>query len=488
MNIKQFLAHYNITENPFSDEDATTDPVFKSFGIDHAYHPAWDKIYGNPSEPATSVVFGEKGSGKTALRLQMTRRLSEYNAQNPSEQTYVVVYDDFNPFLDRFREKMPFWAKKTDKVLRHWKIWDHLDAILALAVTQLLDRILKVESVRHPAVPPSESLPLDKLSHPQIRDLLLLAAYYDCGVGENRLDRWEKIRRLFKYQNWKTWNYTALGAFLSLTGGIISLISGHTEWMLSKWFYLFLGCAWTPVILRFLWAFFLTRKILAGLRILEHEPSQLRKMILRFPGKDLANQPVPFRDKSDDRYSLLTKFQSIIRSLGFPHMLVLVDRVDEPYIVNGNPMRMKELVWPMLDNKLLKHPDIGFKLLLPGILEEMTVRETDEFRERARLDKQNTIRSFNWTGQALYDLANIRLRGCTSPNEIQAISLENLFESSINRDYLVSSLHRLEVPRRLFKFLYQLILTHTSMYSDTEPNWKISQATFLTTLNSFNNK
>ena len=58
---------------------AQTDPVFKDHCIDSTYHPTWDKIYGNPAEPATSLVFGEKGPGKTALRLQIVRHLAAYN-------------------------------------------------------------------------------------------------------------------------------------------------------------------------------------------------------------------------------------------------------------------------------------------------------------------------------------------------------------------------------------------------------------------------
>ena len=78
--------------------------MFKGACIRNMFHPAWDKIYGDPSEPATAVVFGEKGSGKTAMRLQVGRHLADYNAEHPDHQVFVVQYDDFNPFLDRFRD------------------------------------------------------------------------------------------------------------------------------------------------------------------------------------------------------------------------------------------------------------------------------------------------------------------------------------------------------------------------------------------------
>src|ERR1017187_9205397 len=104
MRVQQFLEHHGIATNPFADEDAQTDLVFKGSCIKTTYHPSWDKIYGDPAEPATSIVFGEKGSGKTALGLQIVRHLADHNANHPNGQVLVIAYDDFNPFLDRFRE------------------------------------------------------------------------------------------------------------------------------------------------------------------------------------------------------------------------------------------------------------------------------------------------------------------------------------------------------------------------------------------------
>ena len=71
MKVQLFLEHHGLTQNPFSQEDAQTDPLFQKLGADGTFHPAWEKIYGDPATPSTAVVFGEKGSGKTALRLQI---------------------------------------------------------------------------------------------------------------------------------------------------------------------------------------------------------------------------------------------------------------------------------------------------------------------------------------------------------------------------------------------------------------------------------
>lgn len=151
MKIQQFLEHHGIATNPFADEDAQTDLVFKGSCILNTFHPTWDKIYGDPKEPATAVVFGEKGSGKTAIRLQIVRHLADYNADHPDQQVLVVQYDDFNAYLDRFRDRFSGRRRRVDRALEQWRLWDHQDAILAQAVTQLVDRILEVKHNRHPA-------------------------------------------------------------------------------------------------------------------------------------------------------------------------------------------------------------------------------------------------------------------------------------------------------------------------------------------------
>lgn len=76
MKIQQFLEHHGIAANPFVEEDAQTDPVFKEHCIASTYHPTWDKVYGDPRDPSTSIVFGEKGAGKTALRLQIAQHIA----------------------------------------------------------------------------------------------------------------------------------------------------------------------------------------------------------------------------------------------------------------------------------------------------------------------------------------------------------------------------------------------------------------------------
>jgi len=130
----------------------------------------------------------------------------------------------------------------------------------------------------------------------------------------------------------------------------------------------------------------------------------------------------------------------------------------------------------LLDNKLLKHPGLGLKLLLPIELERLIDRESHEFHQRARLDKQNLIRSLEWTGQSLFDVAAARVAACAA--EGRSPKLEGLFDSSIDERRLVDAFAGLRVPRHLFKFMYRLFTQHCNAHRDEQPVWQISGATF----------
>ena len=113
MNLQQFFDHWSIVENPFRGEEARQDAVFSRLsqldaaGRPKAAHSDFEKIIGRLEYPSTSIVFGEKGSGKTAMRLQIARHVETFNEKHPDRRLLVVHYDDFNPFLDRFVNRMP---------------------------------------------------------------------------------------------------------------------------------------------------------------------------------------------------------------------------------------------------------------------------------------------------------------------------------------------------------------------------------------------
>jgi hypothetical protein len=480
MKTRQFLEHHGIADNPFADEDAQSDLIFKGHCIHNAYHPTWDKIYGNPSEPATAVVFGEKGAGKTALRLQIARHLAEYNADHPDHRAFVIQYDDFNPYLDRCRERFSGRRRRADRVLGQWKLWDHMDAILSLGVTQLGDRILQTGQTADATAWDHGPLGVQALAPAQVRDILLLAACYDQSTAEGLGQRWRRLRRALRYPTWRAkWD---LGLGIAVSAGVVILMAAWVpwKWFFSPWPYLAVAAGWLPRLWRTAKWHWRAWRITRNARVLNRSLGPLRSVFLQFPGDQIADQPLPDHQRTDDRYELLAKFQNVLRTLGFSGIVVLVDRVDEPYLINGSPELMRALVWPLLDNKLLKHPGIGFKLLLPSELAHFLDREDRDFHQRARLDKQNLIRSLEWTGQSLYDVANARLAACAVNG--RSPKLTDLFDDSVDEHRLVSSLGTLRVPRHLFKFLHRLFVAHTNAHTDEAPVWKISDATFETVL------
>ena len=117
-------------------------------------------------------------------------------------------------------------------------------------------------------------------------------------------------------------------------------------------------------------------------------------------------------------------------------------------------------------------------------------------------DEQNLIRSLEWTGESLYDLANDRITASNSkpaaaasdtnlatPSANEATSkpavpakLKAWFEDAISEPELVSTLARLRVPRHLFKFLHRLLVEHCHRYTDETPRWQIGRETLQSTL------
>jgi hypothetical protein len=483
MKIQQLLEHHNISRNPFADEDAQTDRVFKDFCIDGTFHPTWDKVYGDPAEPATSVVFGEKGSGKTAMRLQIAQHLQEYNETNSDSRLLVIHYDDFNHFLDRFRERFG-GRKRIDRVLSSWHLWDHMDAILSIGVTGIVDRILEVKQPSPAVEGELNQSDVDQLDHHQARDLLLLAACYDQSTAETFKGRWHRLRRRLRFGNLKNHWDLALGIASSVTiVATLIALAINSQWDIVKWFWLWIPlliAGWAPRLWRMWKNLLRALRIKRKLRVCDREVNPLRQIFMNLSSSELTGQPLPDKDRTDDRYELFCKFQGLLQTLRFSGVIVLVDRIDEPHLINGSADLMKALIWPILDNKFLKHPGLGLKLMLPIELTRYIEKEDRQFYQRARLDKQNMVSSFQWTAEALYDVANSRLKACASDGATP--TLRQLFDSGISDRRIMEAFHDLRVPRLLFKFLYRLMVVHCNAHTDQDPSWEISPETFESTL------
>jgi hypothetical protein len=329
-----------------------------------------------------------------------------------------------------------------------------------------------------------DPLRVDSLDRHQARDLLVLAACYDQSTAETFKGRWHRLRRRLHFGTWRSqWDLgVGIAGSVAVAAIVIALlVNEQWGWLAHFWMYLaLLAIAWGPRWWKMVRRGILAVGIARHLRVGNRQSNPLRQVLMHFTGAEIDGQPLPNKDRSDDRYELLCKFQGILHALGYSGIAVLVDRVDEPYLINGSPELMKALLWPMLDNKFLKHPGLGLKLMLPVELLRFVEREDREFYQRARLDKQNMITSFAWSGESLYDVANARMQACAEDGATPR--LRDLLAGSVSDQRLIEAMRTLRVPRHLFKFLYRLLVAHANAHREGEPAWQIAPETFEATL------
>lgn len=501
MNIDSFFRHHGLECNPFDAEEARLDPLFERLQSTRLTHPDFAKILGTPDRPSTSVVFGEKGSGKTAIRLLIGRRVHEHNTANPDRRVLVVDYDDLNPVLDRVMR-----ARRQDAttVLKTFRLADHQDAILSRAVTKL------VSSLLGQTPPSSEPTPLPDDVDKRIKrmprqhrvDLAVLAALYDQPRTGSVVERWKRLRSKLRL-GWRM-----PSSALAVSATVVSLIAAAllVGWLIVResvdepwWLIPAMGLAIAAALLAWGWwaygqltLWWLCRHIQHEMPAVERSVGELRQMLGELSSRERARQPFPTAIAKDDgkiagdiRYQLTRRLVDLLHPFGYVSMLVLVDRVDEPTMISGNPEKMRSVVWPMLDNKFLQQEGIGLKLLLPLDLRHLLHRESAEFFREARLDKQNMIDRLDWTGAILYDLCSARLRACRTVaggdgQPSTDFGLTDLFEPSVTREMLIDALDQMHQPRDAFKFLYQVLQEHCRLVPEDQADFKIARLTLET--------
>ena len=502
MKVENFLAHHGLTENPFAAEEARLDGVFNRLADSSLHHPDVNKIFGSLDQPSTAVVFGEKGSGKTAIRLTLQRKIDDLN-QNIAEasnqrRVLAVAYDDFNPVLDRLTRAR---RAEASTIIKEFRLADHQDAILGHAVTRLVDAVLKDAAT---GADGGMQLPDEKLSklrkrltRQQRMDLAVLAGLYDQPSSGVLLPRWRRLRKALRL-GWRLpmsfWRNAAIVMTLVALGlgGWFYFVDqdagSDTPWWLMPAVGLSAAAA---VMLWIYWAYVLgkawglSRKVAREMPAIGRTSTTLRGIFSELGPATLAGQPLPThgrneQEQRDSRYQLTRRFVDILKSLGYAGMIVLIDRVDEPTAVAGDAHKMRSLIWPMFDNKFLKQEGIGLKLLLPVELSYLLQKEGPEFFQEARLDKQNMIEKLTWSGATLYDLCSSRVNACRSANKSEPIALTDFFEEEVTRTTIIDALDQMHQPRDAFKFLYNVIQEHCKLLPDDAGEFRIDRLTLET--------
>lgn len=495
MNLTQFFEHWSITENPFRGEEARHDAVFTRMVLhDHtagnaaqanrkadgkAFHSDFEKIMGELPRPATSIVFGEKGSGKTAIRLQLADRVSEHNRAHPDRKVFLIPYDDLNTYLDHYHD-----ISGEDEPLESFKgmrLVDHMDAILSVGVTQLVDHLLGEETTNNRAEL-GEDAPkrAKRLDRGQKRDLVLLQAVYD--TADHAHERTRQLRRLLRVGPSRSrllWNVLAFGGWILPVLTLVAFFAlgdaeGNAAWTAA--FIITLGLWGAFLFKRLLWDRFkvtrLGRRLSRQLRMLTRRDDSLSRSLDQLDPLDRTPNSLPLTDSDDHRYSMINRLRRVLRGLGCEGILVVIDRVDEPTLVNGDTDRMRAIVWPMFNNKFLQQEGIGFKMLLPIELRHSLFKESSAFFQEARMDKQNLVERLSWTGPMLYDLCNARLNACRVDGA-ESISLIDLFAEDVSRQDLVDALDQMHQPRDAFKFLYRCLTEHCSNVTSEQNEWRV---------------
>ncbi len=481
MNYTRFFEHWNIAENPFRAEEARHDSVFaKVEGV--TLHPDFEKILGDLGRPSTSIVFGEKGSGKTAIRLQLEKAIAAHNANRSDERVLLVPYDDWNPILDRLHARLG--NAEALQSLKKMRLIDHMDGVLSAATTRVVDDLLGDSPRGQHDLAKGAAKRLRQMDNQTKGDLLALQAIYDASpsavVRTSRLRSMVRppldgMSALWTALAWMGWLLPAavVGVFFAVEGD-------RTD---RAWLYAFL-------IALGVWALLLAKKYVWDRLAMKRLAFRLRKHMRVVGGsadslsRSLALVPRTARDPAtlplgtadDARYAMFTRLRRVLSPLGVASMIVVVDRVDEPTLVNGDADRMRAIVWPMLNNKFLQMDRTGFKLLMPIELRHAIFRESSAFFQEARLDKSNMIERLQWTGSMLYDLCNSRLQACLREGA-KPITLRDLFDDDVGRQDIVDALDQMRQPRDGFKMLYQCVQEHCSNVTEDEPAWRIPRLT-----------
>ena len=509
MNIQSFLQHHGLSENPFEGEEARHDPVFERLMASSSNHPDFDKIIGWLDRPSTSVVFGEKGSGKTAIRLRIGQKVTEHNGQQSEGRILLVPYDDMNPVLDRLmhhrQRKLGLHLSqdaKIEKLLSEIRLEDHQDAILSLALTPLVDAMLskpvdyRTDGNEKPQLPSGWVNRVKKMSRQRRVDLAVMAAIYDQPRSGSSLTRWFALHKKLRLRRLPRVLLLELFGTIFTILTVALFVASETpygtavpEQLLLSGASVFAGVAvliWVLWGMRQITLWWLARQICKEVLAGDRSGRDLRVMFGAMRRSDLWGIPWPTAtlrgSGQDSRYQLTSRLLDSLESLGYRGMMVLVDRVDEPMIVRGNPQRMRSLIWTMFDNKFLQQERVGLKLLLPIELRHLLHRESPDFFQEARLDKQNLVDRLTWSGVTLYDLCSMRLGICRceagvsdagaasnsdppsggedGAAEPPRINLMSLFEPDVTREMLVDALDQMHQPRDAFKFLYSVIQEH----------------------------
>jgi hypothetical protein len=458
MNLPEFLARHGLSANPFAAEEAAQDPILAQSG-GACRHPDFDKIFGDPTHPAPAVVFGERGSGKTALRLQMEAQYRDHNRDQPRRRVLVLEHDNFDAMIGRIarHEKL----KDQSAALESVTLSDHLDVMLHGVVPHLVDQLLGSSEHRRLEVSNFRKM-LRKAPALVRREMLLLQIAYDhAPSAPSRTRRLRSILGLGGSSGSATAAAGAivLGVFASLFLGM-SLLQEPKRTLLGVGMVLgaaavSMGWSWLRCRSRIA---IIARGLHRGVRCVSRSTASFRASLHHIEIA-IGKAAMPTDHGEDSRFAMIDRLLAVLRQAEYSSVAILVDRVDEPTAVGGDADCMRSLVGPLLSSRFLQHRGLAVKLLLPADLGERFGREDGSFFRAARLDKQNAVERLHWTGAMLARVCDARIRAASS-RPASAVPVESLFDAAVGRKKIEEALASCGNPREACRMIYAMLQEH----------------------------
>ena len=474
---EDFLASHQLLRNPFTEDDSQNDQVFIDLLAESGFrfnHADWEKFCGYPMGIGTSMVFGSKGSGKSAMRLAMERIFE--NDPQTSDKILLVKYDNFNEFLEKIKQKI---EKKRNKIqnskwfgkkpvkqffIDEFKLVNHLDSMLVCSIQSIFEKFSK-----HPQL--LENIISGSIHFPENlkKDLYFLATVYLKGSPDYYTKTLKSLAGKFlvnaPLEKIKLWAKDGINFLISSSVASI-LFAALTEFpMESPWTVLIFFATFAShlSIFRLIKKTYfkkIAESLNSGILVRERETNDLSNSLANLDAEYLDSLTLKNMDikvNEELRFQLLKKLLQISSAMGFERVVVIMDRIDEPHMIMGDKEKMYEFIKPLWNNKLLQMDEnISFKMLLPKQLHEYVRKADSTDANIARWDKQKIIYPFRWSKGELYDLLSDRLRVCRE-NKSESYPLLSLFESDISKDKVLDVLDKLRQPRFALKFMYNII-------------------------------
>lgn len=403
MEIKEWLQVWQFEHNPFVIFDADRDPYLQSAMVENT---SLRSVLLHIEKPSPYVIFAIRGAGKSSMRIDTERYL-----QNYQEQVLTVSYVEFNELLaetSRVR-KLPldyspnksvlarvFMRHREETLARDNRITldDHLDYILRLGIEELYQAMFRMEK---------EEMLRDNQEIAE-KFILLMALYFESNDLSSKVSALRKVLEIAGTK--KTANFFAKKQSKLLAGEIYRYIRG------------------VPISLE--GTFKIIQEIGPGL--------------FEFHG-------IP--RTTENRFTLLKSFMELVRYFGLSGVYLLVDRVDEPTSIKGDPEKMRELVTPILDDQLFQIDHLGIILFLPY--------ELHDLKKYYRSDRIKTISSINWSPDNMIRLIEKRMNVARRPGS-PPLNLADLFED--NGESKAQFIVRQLTPRNAFRLLSIIIEEH----------------------------